>query len=450
MTPALEKAMRKTLHRTQASVAVVAMAALAMAAGCSTKSDSGSTPPSPAAGSASAAGTPGQGVTANSIKIGITYPDLAAIRNVVNIDHGDYKTAYTAVIDDVNKHGGVNGRTLVPVFAPVNPIGTAPADTACTKLTEDDKVFAVLGSATNPTCYITTHGVALVGTSVSPEQEQGAKAPWFSTSLTDNHALVKVLDVLNKKGEFSGHKVALVGQTGDESAIRTVAAPELKKLGVNVVQTAINSAPASDVNAGYQQYELIARKLQSAGADIVVAVGQAGTGWPKALQVNHSTYLPRLVAGSFNSLSAYVADSSGNDPDVLKDSVTGFSNPPQAVSWNDPKMKSCVALVQAAEPGATINNPVTATAKTPNTWVSPTAACQNVALFVAIAKAAGSTLNNTTFETGGESLTNVVLPGFGGTALHYGAGKHDGDGAIYLSHYDTATRTLVTDETPST
>jgi ABC-type branched-subunit amino acid transport system substrate-binding protein len=427
---------------------VIAIGALAVA-GCSTKSSAGDSATSSGPMVSSSPGVSGQGVTARTIKVGITYPDLAAIRNIVNIDHGDYKAAYTAVIDEVNKQGGIDGRTLVPVFAPVNPIGTAPADTACTKLTEDEKVFAVLGSATNPGCYITTHAVALVGTSVSPSQAQGAKAPWFSTALTDDHNLVKVLDALDKKGAFKGHKVAVVGQSGDESAVRSVAIPELKKLGANVVQTAINSAPTNDVNAEYQQYGLIARKFQSFGADVVVAVGQAGTGWPKALQVNRSSYLPRLVAGSFNSLSAYVADNSGNDPEVLQGAVTGSSNPSHSVGWTDPAMKSCVALVRQAEPNADINDPITATAKTPNTWVSPTAACQNVALFVAIAKAAGTTLNDATFNQGGESLTGVLIPGFAGVALHYGPDKHDGDGAIYLSNYDTAQRNLVTDQSPS-
>ena len=431
------------------AVAVLAIGALVMTAGCSTKSSTGGNAASTGTSTPKSSGDPGQGVTAKTIKIGITYPDLAAIRNIVNIDHGDYKAAYTAVIDDVNAHGGVDGRMLVPVFAPVNPIGTAPADTACTKLTEDNKVFAVLGSADNPTCYITTHAVALVGTSVSPDQAQGAKAPWFSTALTDDHNLVKVLDAVNKKAVFTEHKVAVVGQSGDETAVQDVAVPELKKLGVDVVQTAINSAPTSDINAGYQQYGLIARKFQSSGADVVVAVGQAGTGWPKALQVNRSSYLPRLVAGSYNSLSAYVADTSGNDPAVLQNAVTGSNNPPPAVSWNDPAMKSCVALVQQAEPNAKINNPITATAKTPNTWVSPSYACQNVALFVAIAKAAGSTLNNATFNQGGESLTNVVIPGFGGVPLHYGPESHDGNGAIYLANYDAARRNLVIEQNPT-
>jgi len=66
------------------------------------------------------AATPG--VSKDEIKIGVTYPDLDAIRAVTDISHGDYKTTYNAVIDDLNKKGGINGRKVVPVFAPINPM----------------------------------------------------------------------------------------------------------------------------------------------------------------------------------------------------------------------------------------------------------------------------------------------------------------------------------------
>src|ERR1044072_47699 len=50
------------------------------------------------------------GVTADAIKLGIKYVDLNAIASVTSIDHGDYEAAYNAVIDDLNKRGGINGR----------------------------------------------------------------------------------------------------------------------------------------------------------------------------------------------------------------------------------------------------------------------------------------------------------------------------------------------------
>ena len=98
----------------------------------------------------------GQGVTPTSIKLGITYLDAAAVKNMVNIDPGNYQVAYTALIDQINAKGGINGRKIVPVFEPIDPIGTAPAATACTALTEDDKVFAAIGffQPADTACYV--------------------------------------------------------------------------------------------------------------------------------------------------------------------------------------------------------------------------------------------------------------------------------------------------------
>ena len=99
----------------------------------------------------------GQGVTPTSIKLGITYLDASAIKNIVNIDPGNYQVAYTTLIRQINTKGGINGRKIVPVFEPIDPIGTASAATACTALTEDDKVFAVIGffQPADTACYVT-------------------------------------------------------------------------------------------------------------------------------------------------------------------------------------------------------------------------------------------------------------------------------------------------------
>ena len=105
------------------------------------------------------------GVTKDEIKIGVTYPDLDAIRDVTDISHGDYKKTYNAVIDELNKQGGINGRKVVPVFAPINPIGTVPAQEACVKLTEDEKVFAAVGFfyTDAPLCYVSQHDTPILG-----------------------------------------------------------------------------------------------------------------------------------------------------------------------------------------------------------------------------------------------------------------------------------------------
>ena len=70
------------------------------------------------------------GVTADTIKLGVVYADLAAIADLIKLDHGDYESAYQAMIDEVNANGGVLGRRIEPVFAGVNPIDPVGAESA--------------------------------------------------------------------------------------------------------------------------------------------------------------------------------------------------------------------------------------------------------------------------------------------------------------------------------
>ena len=86
-------------------------------------------------------------------------------RAQVNLDIGNFPRMYTAIFDDLNARGGINGRKVVPVFAPINPLGTSPAQEACVKPVEDEKVFAVtgffLGDA--PLCYVEQYQTPVVG-----------------------------------------------------------------------------------------------------------------------------------------------------------------------------------------------------------------------------------------------------------------------------------------------
>ena len=103
---------------------------------------------------ASAAPSDTPGVTATTIRVGVPYVDLAAIRALgVNMSWGSVPDAFDAIIDNINAHGGINGRKIVPYLVAVNPSGTAPAATACTQLTEDDTVFVAIGPL-EATCYL--------------------------------------------------------------------------------------------------------------------------------------------------------------------------------------------------------------------------------------------------------------------------------------------------------
>ena len=390
---------------------------------------------------AGAAASSGQGVTPGTIKVGVTYVDINAIKNLINVDPGDYKTAYTALFNQINSHGGINGRKIVPVYAAVDPLGTAGAATACTQLTEDQKVFAVLGFFQQPdtACYLTTHSVPIIGASLTAAQSAQAKAPWYNNLISDTDLMPKEMAVFKKEGVFSGKKVAVIGTNIDQPVVNLVQSA-LKAQGVHVAQTAINNVPDTDTAAQVAEYGTIAQKFQSIGANVVVAVGNAGNGFPSALQSTQSNYRPRIVASDYTDLDAYVSNKAGYTQSILKDAITAGGNPPPSVWYNDPTMKKCFATVHAAEPGAVINNPVTATSSTPVTWTAPETACVQVAMFADFAKAAGKTLNNQTLAKGAASLTHVALPG-GGT-YNFSGGHNDGDGPVYIYQWSPTKNVL--------
>ncbi len=392
--------------------------------------------------SSAAADSSGPGVTPTSIHIGITYPDVAAIANIVNLDPGNYQVAYTTVIDQINARGGINGRKVVPTFAAIDPLGTASAATVCTQLTEDDRVFAVVGwfQVPDTACYVTDHDTPIIGLSLSSAAAVQARAPWFNPGISDSDQIPKEMTTFEQEGVFAGKKVAVVGDTLDQAETSLVLT-DLKRLKVDVVQTGINNAPSTDQTAVTSANSIIAQKFEASGASVVVAVGNEGEAWPASLQSTQSTYLPRLIAVDYSSLNAYVTNKSGYSQAVLKGALSAGGTPPPSVEWDDPAMKRCVATIHAAEPGAVINNPVTATASTPQTWTAPESACQEMALFTDIAKAAGKTLNNETFNKGGESLTHVTIPG-GGGIFDFGQGHRDGDGPVFVFEWSPSASNL--------
>ena len=123
------------------------------------------------------------GVSKDEIDLGVTYVDLSNLQDVVDIDFGDWQKIYNSVIDDLNKQGGVNDRKVVPKFAPVEPLGSVPAQEACVKLTEDEQVFAVTGFflADAPLCYLEQHDTPVINGTITAEYlDRGERAPWFS------------------------------------------------------------------------------------------------------------------------------------------------------------------------------------------------------------------------------------------------------------------------------
>ncbi|MBL7489781.1 ABC transporter substrate-binding protein [Frankia sp. AgB1.9] len=427
------------LCRTRRSVilAVAAVAAL-VAAGCSTSSAKNT--PNPPAPSSTLRAAPAPaiapGVSADSIKVGFVYPDLSVVRQYVNIDHGDYQAVFTALVNKLNADGGINGRKIVPVFGAVNVISSAGAQDTCVHLTQDEKVFAILGSlnADDALCYVQTHKTLTIGGDLNASRYLKAQAPWFSDLRGGDGAGdgLKLFD----DGGLAGKKVAVVGYTADQYTMKNVVAPTLKNLGVTPVATAVMDAPITDPAAVAQQTGVFIQKFQSVGANTVIVVGGASAAFPA--QLEKTSYRPQLLFTDQNQAASYSISPGNHDFSTLNNSeALGLG-----IDWNNPPNAQCIATIETAIPSLKdkLVNPTTVPPGKPGYGVSESVACKYLDLFTAIAKKAGQDLTYASFQRAAFSLGSIQLPSYADRA-DYTPGNPGGAIPLRLWKYNPATGT---------
>jgi Periplasmic binding protein len=391
----------------------------------------------PAVG-ASVAAPHGQGVTATTIRIGIPYIDFSAIRRFgITLDQGNYPDAYKAIIADLNAHGGVDGRKLVPYLLAVSPVGTAPAATACTQLDKDDDVFATIAPF-EPSCFL-QQGVPTIAGSYQEGPATGV-APNFTLTPPQAAYDPVQLKVFARQGVFKGKKVGIfAGQTTDEDELHVVESA-LRSLHVPVVATAVDAGASGDTTAINQQADIIAQRFESSGVDEVVAVGEGSLVWPDALQANQSTYHPPFVATNEGTIETAVLAAS-IAPTYLRGVLTSSPVPSNYQIWHTPFVQHCNHVVHKAYPSDKITPPTNPIRGSDQTFFSIESACINMALFTTIAKAAGKDLTVASFEKAGYGLRDATIPG-SASPVSFGPGRSYPLGSVIVVTYDPAKNVL--------
>ena len=387
-----------------------------------------------------------QGVTSTTIRIGISVINFAALQAVgVTLNDGNYQDAVNALTADMNAHGGVDGRKIVPYFVLANPAVASSTTSSCTELTENDKVFIVLFPV-YPDCYQQTHDTPVIG-GVLPGPLPSTAAADFSLTPPDAAYDPLQLAAFDKRGAFKGKKVGLFYGPDDTSEAKVVQA-DLKKLHVDVVLSAEDGVTATDTVAVDQEAQTIALRFQDAGVNEVVGVGGTGaTTWPRALLDNQSRYKPPWIATNVTALESYVASAKAGNPYL--DNVMASSPVSSAYSvWMDPAMQKCAAIVRKAYPSDAIappvnpNSPQAASSGSDTTYAAVEAACQDLAIFAKIADAAGKNLTVASFTKAGYQLRNVAFPGTGGP-VSFGPDQPYAIGRANVVVYDPRYGTLV-------
>ena len=389
-----------------------------------------------------AAAGPNQGVTSTTIRVGIPYIDFASLAaQGVKLTQGSFPDAYGALIANLNAHGGIDGRKIVAYYEPVNLAdGTVGVDAVCTTLTEDDSIFVAL-SPYEPNCYLVNHDTPTINATIEGSIT-GPSAVNFTLTAPATAYDPLQLSVFDKLGDFKGKKVGVVGGvTADQSEVNADIAT-LKKLHVDVVQSAVNSAPAGDQAAATAQDQVIINRFQNAGVNEVVAVASASSGWPSGLAETQATYNPPWIALDDSALSGTLSGGPSGQTPYLKTLTTSTGGVTSLQEFSEPAVQKCISIIKKAYPTDEIATPTASSNSQDHSWVAPESACQNVAMFAAIAKAAGKHLTVASFTKAGYGLRNVTFPGSGGP-VSFGPGQPYAIGPVFVGKYDAATNQLV-------
>lgn len=349
---------------------------------------------------ASAASSPSQGVTATTIRIGIPYVDVASLKAVGDdLNYGSAPDAYNAIISNINAHGGINGRKIIPYIVAVNPTSTAAAATACTELTEDDNVFVVL-MPLYPVCYRDHNTPVLMG--IFTGQPTPGAQPDFTIIPPDSATDPVQLSVYKKLGYFKNKKVGIfAGDAGDVAEMK-IDETALAKLHVDVIQSAVDPAAEGDTPAVNQDIAAIIQKFLSAGVNEVVAVGTGANIWPEGSGANQSTYNPPWIGVSVSNPAVSITD---YEKPYLEKMTYALSTPPADTVWKD--SQGCVSIIRKAYPKDSINAYSASLPTSDLTYLNPEYACTDLALFSAIAKAAGKNLTVSNFDRAGYGLRTL-------------------------------------------
>lgn len=139
---------------------------------------------------------PDQGVTPGEVRIAIADIDVDPNVGEQFGFRKDAKSVVDALVDDINRHGGVACRKLVARIYKINPFSETEQRASCLAATRDDHNFAfldvgLLTTESTQSCVTVENKVPLIDASPWPASYARAQAPFYLTYNTDGDRAVR-------------------------------------------------------------------------------------------------------------------------------------------------------------------------------------------------------------------------------------------------------------------
>ncbi|MGI8608951.1 MAG: hypothetical protein ACR2MY_06950 [Candidatus Dormibacteria bacterium] len=384
-----------------------------------------------------------QGVTCTTVRIGFfdvsntnAVNQAAGINGLNNL--GSPKDQQKALVDWINKHGGIAGRLIDPQWVPVDGSNQDPnyPEQLCKTMTEDYKVFAVVDGDNEPDsslqCYVDhkvllfTEGLNQVG---ARDFQQWAPYFWSPSLPSLDRGMEEEIQGLAQKGFFSGsgHTVGYVypNLASTQRVIDSRIKPDLARLGYS--SPFFEAISVSNAGQEIQQAQAAALKFKTEGVDRVFFVNDYGAAMALYFMrgADGQHYTPKYGLQSADGLdaTAYLEPASQLTGAI----AVGY------LPWADTSTANSDGFPGSAAAAACykiMNDHGIATPNPPGrdgeATVAMTGSCDGLFLLYYGAANLGNNLNATSFAAAAERLG----------ASYQDATGYEGNGYIGPAHHD--------------
>ena len=392
--------------------------------------------------------TLGVGVTATTIKVGVSLLDYACVASFTNSLRFGQPANYQVFIDYVNQHGGVAGRKIVPVYKLFCPIGTATVLASCTSLTEDSQVFAVMGTFYDPsgdgqTCIAAQHHRVLLTFDLTQAIIDKSPPGLIVNAGSNPERLVRVLlTLLSKRGTLKGKTVGVLGDTTGSATVNGTILPGLRKLGVKLGTAGLLTISGADTTAAQSQLDSFIERWKTEHVDTVFLSGYAASSVQFVTKLRKE--LPNLLLLSDNGQvlgEAQQLKHLGVTPNPYEGLITAGGQTSTEYE-NGPNWKYCKDIYKqetgknAPGPNDVIPYKGSKT-QTLDTYGSINDACQLVTMFHDIGQRVGRYLNNTNWVNTVNTYGPITNRG-SGPYSSLTKGKYDAEDNWRLEQFDSS------------
>ncbi len=425
---------------------LVLVAVVVVLAACGSGSKKGATPGDTKAPSAQSTAL-GTGVTANEIKLGVSLTDFDCIKGYVDFMRVNQEQNYQAYIDDINQRGGINGRKIVPVFHRFCPIPDAQRLVSiCTKFTDDDKVFAVMGNLFDPsgnaqTCVAKKHKTVLFAYMLTKEIIDKSPPGLIIYPGNVPERTTQILaGLLKSAGTLSGKKVAILGETTSAKTVTSSVEPALKDLGVETGSTAILQIAGTDTTSAQSQLDSFIERWKTEGVNALFVTGTQVASSQFIEKVHREMPAALLVTDVGEVLDfAKDATKAGTKPNPYE-GILAATGPTESEYDSSQNWKYCADIYKAktgkdAPKSTTVLPEIDG--KRDDLYNAINDACQMLTTFEQIAQKVGPYLNNENWQSTVDNFGPIINRG-GGQYASLSKGKYDFNDTFRLSAFDSS------------